>query len=112
MEGSSENDQGCTKKTNTWNYFNMSTMSDCMFIITCKICSHTCTSQTDPSVNGTTNMNRHLRKHNLSKEESDTHPYAPWDQGMVWEKLCAAIIKHNYPFTYVEHEGTREVHKF
>ncbi|KAJ0769889.1 putative transcription factor C2H2 family [Helianthus annuus] len=34
------------------------------------------------------------------------------DQAMYMEKLAYSIIKHNYPFSYVEHEGTRDLHKF
>ncbi|GJS49855.1 zinc finger BED domain-containing protein RICESLEEPER 2-like protein [Tanacetum coccineum] len=34
------------------------------------------------------------------------------DQAKFKEKLAISIIKHNYPFTYVEHEGTRDLHKF
>ncbi|GJY97713.1 zinc finger BED domain-containing protein RICESLEEPER 2-like protein [Tanacetum coccineum] len=34
------------------------------------------------------------------------------DQAKFREKLVVSIIKHNYPFSYVEHEGTRDLHTF
>ncbi|GJS78536.1 zinc finger BED domain-containing protein RICESLEEPER 2-like protein [Tanacetum coccineum] len=35
-----------------------------------------------------------------------------WVDEKFWEKMAIAIIKHNYPFSYVEHEATRQLHKF
>nr|GEY37352.1 zinc finger BED domain-containing protein RICESLEEPER 2-like [Tanacetum cinerariifolium] len=34
------------------------------------------------------------------------------DQDMYREKMAIAIIQHNYSFSYVEHDATRQLHKF
>ncbi|KAK9271990.1 hypothetical protein L1049_002359 [Liquidambar formosana] len=36
----------------------------------------------------------------------------PLDQNMYREKMAMSIIKHNYSFRYVEHEGNRDLHSF
>ncbi|KAJ0667094.1 putative transcription factor/ chromatin remodeling BED-type(Zn) family [Helianthus annuus] len=62
---------------------------------------------------GTSNLRRHIPKcfdideHGQAKKQKR----APLDQAMYMEKAIS-IIKHNYPFSYVEHEETRNLHKF
>ncbi|KAJ0508003.1 putative HAT dimerization domain, ribonuclease H-like superfamily, hAT-like transposase, RNase-H [Helianthus annuus] len=57
-------------------------------------------------------MKRHLPKCFHIDEPGPPRKRAPLDQAMYREKLAYSIIKHNYPFSYVEHEGTRDLHKF
>lgn len=38
--------------------------------------------------------------------------YYKLDQGISHEKVSTTIIKHNYPFIFVEHEGIRDLHSF
>ncbi|XP_022017274.1 zinc finger BED domain-containing protein RICESLEEPER 2 [Helianthus annuus] len=61
---------------------------------------------------GTSNMKRHLPKCFDLNEPGPPKKRAPLDQEMYREKLAYSIIKHNYPFSYVEHKGTRDLHKF
>ncbi|KAD4385738.1 hypothetical protein E3N88_25907 [Mikania micrantha] len=61
---------------------------------------------------GTSNMKRHIPKCFDIDEPGPPKKRAPLNQAMYREKLAMSIIKHNYPFSYVEHEGTRELHKF
>jgi hypothetical protein len=61
---------------------------------------------------GTSNMKRHIPKCFNLDEPGQPKKCAPLDQAMYREKLAYSIIKHNYPFSYAEHEGTRALHKF
>nr|GEU46247.1 zinc finger BED domain-containing protein RICESLEEPER 2-like [Tanacetum cinerariifolium] len=65
---------------------------------------------------GTSNIRRHIGKCvgvDLSNKADAPPPKRIClDQAKFKEKLAISIIKHNYPFTYVEHEGTRDLHKF
>ncbi|KAL3499859.1 hypothetical protein ACH5RR_038952 [Cinchona calisaya] len=36
---------------------------------------------------------------------------SPLDQNVYSEKITIAVIKHYYPFQFVEHEGIRDLHK-
>ncbi|KAK1431515.1 hypothetical protein QVD17_07975 [Tagetes erecta] len=61
---------------------------------------------------GTTGMQRHIDRCFDTSEPGPPKKRAPLDQALYREKLAYSIIKHNYPFSYVEHEWTRELHKF
>ncbi|GJX12199.1 zinc finger BED domain-containing protein RICESLEEPER 2-like protein [Tanacetum coccineum] len=61
---------------------------------------------------GTRNLKRHMLKCFNFEEGGPPQKRAPLDQDMYREKMAIAIIKHNYPFKYVEHEATRQLHKF
>ncbi|GJY45176.1 zinc finger BED domain-containing protein RICESLEEPER 2-like protein, partial [Tanacetum coccineum] len=65
---------------------------------------------------GTSNIRRHIRNCigvDLSNKADAPPPKRIClDQAKFKEKLAISITKHNYPFTYVEHEGTRDLHKF
>ncbi|KAJ0825565.1 putative transcription factor/ chromatin remodeling BED-type(Zn) family [Helianthus annuus] len=63
---------------------------------------------------GTSNLRRHIPKCFDIDEpgQAKKQKRAPLDQAMYREKLAISIIKHNYPFSYVEHEETRNLHKF
>ncbi|XVF45848.1 hypothetical protein PTKIN_Ptkin02bG0240000 [Pterospermum kingtungense] len=71
----------------------------------CKHCGQTYSAV---SRLGTSNLQRHLLK--CSKRPKDTHVQV--DQHAYRELLAKAIIRHGYTFTWVEHEGNREVHAF
>nr|GEY08463.1 zinc finger BED domain-containing protein RICESLEEPER 2-like [Tanacetum cinerariifolium] len=65
---------------------------------------------------GTSNIRRHIRK--CFGVDLNNKAIAPLPkriflhQAKFREKLAVSIIKHNYPFSYVEHEGTRDLHTF
>ena len=60
--------------------------------------------------NGTSNLCRHVKK---CHQENDSVPYRPpLDQDMYCEKIAMAIIRHNYSFSFAEHEVNRELHIF
>ncbi|KAM0070844.1 putative transcription factor/ chromatin remodeling BED-type(Zn) family [Helianthus debilis subsp. tardiflorus] len=58
------------------------------------------------------NMKRHLPECFIIDEPGPPKKRAHLDQAMYREKLAYSIIKHNYPFSYVEHEATRDLFKF
>nr|GEV91037.1 zinc finger BED domain-containing protein RICESLEEPER 2-like [Tanacetum cinerariifolium] len=61
---------------------------------------------------GIGNLKRHMLKSFNFEEGEPPQKRAPLDQDMYREKMAIAIIKHNYPFKYVEHQATRQLHKF
>nr|GFA61953.1 zinc finger BED domain-containing protein RICESLEEPER 2-like [Tanacetum cinerariifolium] len=61
---------------------------------------------------GTRNLKRRMLKCFNFEEGGPPQKRAPLDQDMYREKMAIAIIKHNYPFKYVKHEATRQLHKF
>ncbi|KAK2985180.1 hypothetical protein RJ640_010469 [Escallonia rubra] len=62
-----------------------------------------CKKEYEAGNSGTSNMLRHIIKCRDSEKQAD---YVPLDHDKYREKLSISIIKHNYPFSYVEHEGT------
>ena len=76
---------------------------------TCHNCSKVLSAK--PS-SGTRNLKRHMHKCFDIEEGEPRHKRAPLNQEMYREKMAITIIKHNYPFSYVEHEATRQLHKF
>lgn len=58
---------------------------------------------------GITFLKRRLDKHLDNPQE---HGYAQIDQIIYREKVFVAIIKHNYPFCFVEHQGNRDIHSY
>ncbi|GKC29272.1 zinc finger BED domain-containing protein RICESLEEPER 2-like protein [Tanacetum coccineum] len=61
---------------------------------------------------GTRNLKRHMLKCFNIQEGEPPQKRTPLDQDMYREKMAIAIIKHNYPFSYVEHQATRQLHQF
>ncbi|GJR72973.1 zinc finger BED domain-containing protein RICESLEEPER 2-like protein [Tanacetum coccineum] len=65
---------------------------------------------------GTSNIRRHICKcfgvDLNNKADAPPPKRICLDQAKFREKLAVSIIKHNYPFSYVEHEGTRDLHTF
>ena len=61
-------------------------------------------------VSGTSNLLRHLVSH-AHNEEQPTG-LATVDHEIYRDKVAIAIVKHNYPFQFVEHIGIRELHLF
>mgnify|MGYP004708979487 CR=1 FL=1 len=59
----------------------------------------------------TSNMLKHFESCKW-RELKNTSFGAPLDQHMYREKIAVAIIKHNYPFEFVEHEGIQDLHNF
>lgn len=56
---------------------------------------------------GTINMKRHIAKHLNNRQENG---HVPIDQTIYHEKVYVAILKHNYPFGFVEHQRNRDIH--
>nr|XP_043633091.1 zinc finger BED domain-containing protein RICESLEEPER 2-like [Erigeron canadensis] len=75
----------------------------------CIICGKTYCANPN---SGTSNMKRHIPKCFIVDENGPPKKSVPLDQEMYKEKLAISIIKHNHPFSYVEHEATRDVHTF
>ncbi|GJZ46260.1 zinc finger BED domain-containing protein RICESLEEPER 2-like protein, partial [Tanacetum coccineum] len=61
---------------------------------------------------GTRNLKRHMLKCFNIQEGEPPQKHTPLDQDMYREKMAIAIIKHNYPFSYVEHQAIRQLHQF
>ncbi|PWA63328.1 zinc finger, BED-type [Artemisia annua] len=62
-------------------------------------------------MSGTSNMKRHIRKcFEVSDASGPPQKRARLDQKLFKEKMAISIIKHNYSFSYVEHDATRELH--
>jgi len=59
---------------------------------------------------GTTNLKRHLEKHNSDKAKEGQNE--PIDQNNYREKMALAICRHNYAFNFVEHKGIRDIHSY
>ncbi|KAL3523896.1 hypothetical protein ACH5RR_016730 [Cinchona calisaya] len=60
---------------------------------------------------GTTNMLKHYGSCKW-RELEIFGGRSPLDQSVYREKITIAIIKHNYPFQFVEREGIRDLHKY
>ena len=57
-------------------------------------------------------MLRHITGHKVDLD-NPSPPYSnPLDQEKFREKISVAIIKHNYPFSFVEHEGIIDLLRF
>uniref|UniRef100_A0A5B6YQP7 BED-type domain-containing protein n=1 Tax=Davidia involucrata TaxID=16924 RepID=A0A5B6YQP7_DAVIN len=76
----------------------------------CKMCKHEYVAD---SKSGTSNLLRHLTT--CPKRECDdpmAQCFFQIDQDTYREKLSEAIIRHNYPFAFVEHEAIRDLHSY
>jgi hypothetical protein len=76
----------------------------------CKWCN--CTYATGD--NGTTSLLRHAKKCSKKVNDGDetVDRHRPIDQDMHREMLALAIIMHNYPFSYAEHENNKLIHVY
>ncbi|PWA82870.1 zinc finger, BED-type [Artemisia annua] len=74
--------------------------------VTCHNCSKVLSAK--PS-SGTRNLKRHMHKCFDIEEGEPRQKRAPLNQEMYREKMAITIIKHNYPFSYVTHEATRQL---
>ncbi|KAG8371874.1 hypothetical protein BUALT_Bualt12G0008300 [Buddleja alternifolia] len=62
---------------------------------------------------GTTNMKRHIRDSCPFRDQSGVEfQNIEFDQSIFRKKVAKAMIKHNYPFKFVEHEGIRDVFSY
>lgn len=61
------------------------------------------------STAGTSNLLRHLVS--CPGREPETS-HGPIDQSIYREKLAKTIIEHKYPYRYVEHKATRDLHLY
>ncbi|GJU84947.1 zinc finger BED domain-containing protein RICESLEEPER 2-like protein [Tanacetum coccineum] len=99
--------------SNVWEYFEIIPVvgPDGIKRATCTHCKKVLLYE-----HGTSNIRRHIRK--CFGVDLNNKAIAPppkricLDQAKFREKLAVSIIKHNYPFSYVEHEGTRDLHTF
>lgn len=61
--------------------------------------------------NGTTNLKRHMESICPFRDSDDIGGinFVEFNEHIFREKVAKAIIRHNYPFKFVEHDGIREV---
>ncbi|KAG8377763.1 hypothetical protein BUALT_Bualt08G0067200 [Buddleja alternifolia] len=75
----------------------------------CKNCGQIYAS----GASGTTNLKRHIREICPFRDQSGVEVQNnEFDQSIFREKVAKAMIKHNYPFKFVEHEGIRDVFSY
>ena len=70
----------------------------------CKKCQNSFVADS----NGTTSLLRHRAKCHEVDNQSVSHQ--PLDQATYREMVALAIIRHNYPFSFAEHENNRLLH--
>ena len=79
----------------------------------CKLCINRITDYVADTRSGTSNMLRHIIScHKGETDECTSQHSRPLDQDKYREMMSMAIIKHNYPFSFVEHEGIVNLHHF
>ena len=79
----------------------------------CKLYTDRISEYVAGSRSGTSNMLRHISSHNKGEtDECISQRYRPLDQDKYREMMSMAVIKHNYPFSFVEHEGIVDLHRF
>ncbi|GKE61336.1 zinc finger BED domain-containing protein RICESLEEPER 2-like protein, partial [Tanacetum coccineum] len=107
-EGASSSTTGKTRSS-VWIYFTRIPIGpDGVARASCNSCGATYTTRS-----GTTNMIRHISKcFDLSDVSGPSQKRVRLDRKVFKEKIAMSIIKHNYPFSYVEHDATRELHRF
>ncbi|XP_076936183.1 zinc finger BED domain-containing protein RICESLEEPER 2-like [Bidens hawaiensis] len=104
------NSNDSSKPSYVWDYFGCVMVEpDGTKKVSCKACGQ---KYKVGSNLGTSNLKRHIPKRFDIDELGPPIKRAPLDLEMYKEKIAISIIKHNYPFSYVEHEGTRDLHKF
>ncbi|XP_057948280.1 zinc finger BED domain-containing protein RICESLEEPER 2-like [Malania oleifera] len=73
------------------------------------------------STHGTANLRRHINNCPLRDNYDVKQMHMDYgtklhakkiEQDVYREKMAIAVIKHCYPFSWVEHEGNRDVHKY
>ncbi|XP_057975215.1 zinc finger BED domain-containing protein RICESLEEPER 2-like [Malania oleifera] len=76
---------------------------------------------TNASTHGTANLRRHINNCPLRDNYDMKQMHMDYgtklhakkiEQDVYREKMAIAVIKHCYPFSWVEHEGNRDVHKY
>ncbi|GKA28803.1 zinc finger BED domain-containing protein RICESLEEPER 2-like protein [Tanacetum coccineum] len=107
-EGASSSTTGKTC-SNVWVYFTRVPIGpDGVARANCNSCEATYTTRS-----GTTNMIQHMSKcFDLSDVSGPPQKRVRLDRKVFKKKIAISIIKHNYPFSYVEHDATRELHRF
>ncbi|KAK4568458.1 hypothetical protein RGQ29_004027 [Quercus rubra] len=75
--------------------------------VKCRKCTNILTVD---KANVTSNLRCHAKKCHQENDSVSYHP--PLDQDMYREKIVMAIIRHNYSFSFTEHEVNRELHIF
>ncbi|KAK9683288.1 hypothetical protein RND81_10G129200 [Saponaria officinalis] len=76
----------------------------------CKHCKNT--NIIADSRYGTTNVKNHLEKCRAYQSTLSPRGKSVFNQKTYRELVAKAIIKHGYPFSWVEHEGNRDIHEF
>ncbi|KAK9705574.1 hypothetical protein RND81_07G067300 [Saponaria officinalis] len=76
----------------------------------CKHCKNT--NLIAESRYGTTNVKNHLEKCKAYQRTLSPKGKSVFNQNTYRELVAKAIIKHGYPFSWVEHEGNRDIHEF
>ena len=71
----------------------------------CKLCMNHITDYVADTMFGTSNMLRHIIScHKGEMDECTSQCSRPLNQDKYREMMLMTIIKHNYPFSFVEHE--------
>ncbi|KAK2979641.1 hypothetical protein RJ640_023569 [Escallonia rubra] len=108
-----------TTKSGIWSFYSKSTMDEGKVVSECKYCQKVYIAG---SSHGTSNMRCHLRSQCPLRNSPEVLEFfakstsggavrsVGCNQVEYREALALSIIQHEYPFSYVEHEGTRKVH--
>ncbi|KAK2975198.1 hypothetical protein RJ640_022090 [Escallonia rubra] len=108
-----------TTKSGVWSFYIKSTTDEGKVVSECKYCQKVYIAG---SSHGTSNMRRHLRSQCPSRNSPEVLEFfakstsggavrsVGCNQVEYREALALSIIQHEYPFSYVEDEGTRKVH--
>ena len=82
-----------------WDYFERFANDEGISKVKCKKCGKEYVARND---SGTSNMKKHAKKCDVDGRISS---YPLLDQEKYMDKVVELIIKHGYPFSFVEHEA-------
>lgn len=95
-----------TRRSIVWDYFEKYFDAKGLPRARCLKCG---TSYVAKGDSGTKNLLRHMLK---CVEGMDISSYPPLDQEKYREKIAQVIVKNNYSFSFVEHDGIHDLHSF
>lgn len=87
------------KTSIAWDYFERFVNGEGIPKVKCKKCGKEYVARND---SGTSNMKKHAKKCDVDGRISS---YPLLDQEKYMDKVVELIIKHGYPFSFVEHEA-------
>ncbi|XP_039169031.1 uncharacterized protein LOC104444289 [Eucalyptus grandis] len=101
-----EDEEDNSTCSNAWSKFEKFTDGDGISKAKCKWCEVTYMAS-----HGTKNLLRHLDTC-PNREVNVDGSVVQFDQGVFRDMLARAIIKHNYTYSFVDHEATRELFSY